>query len=545
MYHRLVRLLLIAAAGTFSPAAAEQSPVLDAPAGQVRGTSDQGLNIYKGIPYAAPPVGDKRWRSPVPLAKWEGVHDGRQFGPGCMQPGSRTASIYSWDMPTQSENCLFLNIWTPEKPGKRPVFVWIHGGSLTTGSGGDPLYDGAALARRGMVVVSINYRLGALGYMAHPELSKESPDAVSGNYGLLDQIEALRWVQKNIASFGGDPDNVTIAGESAGALSVVALMAAPSAHGLFHKAIAQSAYTVSAQSLKETKHGTPSAEAQGADLAAKLGASSLAELRALDAATIIEKTRSAGFFPFITVDGKFLPRQLVDVFDRNEQAKVPLLAGFNSGEIRTLTFLLPKVPDSAEEYEAAVRKGYGELSAAFLARYPAKNLRESMLAATRDAMYGWTAERLVSNQSALGLPAYLYYFDHGYPATEQWNLHAFHAAELPYIFGTMGKTPKLWPQIPQNLTETTLSKAMGDYWANFAMSGTPTVKGQPAWQPYSEGKAYMHFADRPRGSLNLLPGNAVLHEAVVCRRRAVGDIAWTWNIGIAAPPLPPKAAGCK
>lgn len=542
---RLGHLALVLALLAPGPVLAAAGPVVDAPAGSVRGDDERGMRVFKGIPYATPPVGERRWRAPEPLPAWEGVREATKFGAACVQPKPRGPSIYGWDLPAMSEDCLSLNIWAPAASDKAPVFVWIHGGALTSGSGGDPIYDGSALAKRGMVVVSINYRLGALGYLAHPELSAESADGVSGNYGLLDQIAALEWVKANIASFGGDPGNVTIAGESAGALSVMALMAAPRAHGLFHKAIAQSAYMVSAQALRETQHGTVPAEEQGRDLGAKIGASDLASLRAMDASAITEKTATTGFFPFITIDGKVLPRQLVDTFDRGEQAPVPILAGFNSGEIRSLRFLLPKAPGGAASYEAAARTAYGDLANAFLARYPAKNIEESMLAATRDAMYGWTAERLVSNQAALGQGAFYYYFDHGYPATEQWNLHAFHAAELPYIFGTATRTPPLWPKIPDTLTERRMADAMGDYWASFAATGTPRAKGQPDWPDYSDRRGFLHFADVPKAGHNLLPGTAALHEAVVCRRRAVGDIPWTWNVGIASPPLPPKVEGCQ
>lgn len=538
-----LQLALMLAALVAGPAAT--GPVIDAPGGTVRGTEERGVRVFRGIPFAQPPVGERRWRPPAELPRWEGAREATRFGPACVQPKPRAASIYAWKLPAMSEDCLSLNIWSPQAADRAPVFVWIHGGALTTGSASEPIYDGTALAKRGLAVVSINYRLGVLGWLAHPALSAEAPDGVSGNYGLLDQVAALAWVRRNISAFGGDPANVTIAGESAGALSVMALMAAPPARGLFHKAIAQSAYMVSAPALSERQNGMVPAEEQGSDLAAKLDAADLAALRAMDAEAIVEKAAGTGYFPFITIDGKTLPRQLVDTFDRNAQAPVPILAGFNSGEIRSLRFLLPKPPANEAAYEAAIRTGYGDLADAFLARYPAKAIEESMLAATRDAMYGWTAERLVSNQAALGQPAYFYLFDHGYPATQEWNLHAFHAAELPYIFDTAGKTPPLWPKIPSNLAERRLTDAMGDYWASFAATGKPRAKGWPDWRPYSENRSFLHFTDVPRAGKNLFPGVAALHEAVVCRRRAAGDIAWNWNVGVAAPPLPPKAKGCQ
>jgi len=543
MIRRLQYFAILLAALVPGQAVAKDA-LVEAPAGTVRGSVERDVQVFRGIPYAIPPVGDRRWSPPQPLPVWEGVRDADKFGAACMQPGPRGPSIYAWDLPAMSEDCLTLNIWAPENATNAPVFVWIHGGSLTTGSGGDPLYDGSALAKRGIIVVSINYRLGALGYLAHPALSAESPEQVSGNYGLLDQIEALRWIQRNIAAFGGDPGKVAVAGESAGALSVMYLMTAPEARGLFHKAIAESAYMVSAPALRDKRNGMIPAEQQGLALAASLGATDIGALRAMDAKDIANKAPASGYFPFPNIDGKNVPRQLVDSFDRNEQAPVPILAGFNSGEIRSLRFLLPKPPANADAYEAAIRASYGEFADAFLARYPAKNMEESMLAATRDAMYGWTAQRLVSNQSALGLPAYLYYFDHGYPATQKWNLHAFHAAELPFVFDTAGKTPPLWPKIPDNLAERKMIRAMGDYWASFVKGGNPRADGQPDWPDYANENGFMHFADVPRARHKLHPGTAVLHEAVVCRRRAAGDIPWNWNVGVASPPLPAKAEGC-
>ena len=528
-----------------TPVVAADDAVVAAPAGSVQGSEERGIRVFKGIPYAAPPVGERRWRPPVSLAAWEGVRDATKFGAACPQPKPRGPSIYAGDLPATSEDCLSLNIWTPKNARGAPVFVWIHGGALTSGASSEAIYDGSALAKRGLVVVSINYRLGALGYLAHPELSAESPDHVSGNYGLLDQIAALEWVKRNIGAFGGDGGNVTIAGESAGGLSVMYLMAAPAARGLFHKAVAQSAYMVSAPGLKAAINGMVPAERQGRDLAAKLGAADLAALRALPAEEIASKAPTTGYFPFPNVDGKVVPRQLVETFDRGEQAPVPILAGFNSGEIRSLRVLLPKAPADAAAYEAAVRAGYGELAPLFLARYPAKTIDDSMLAATRDAMYGWTSERLVSNQSAIGQRSYYYLFDHGYPATQEWNLHAFHAAELPYVFGTATRTPPLWPKIPDTLAERKLSDAMTDYWASFAATGAPRARGYPDWPDYGDKRGFMHFADVPKAGHNLFPGVAALHEAVVCRRRAAGDIPWNWNVGVIAPPLPPKAAGCQ
>jgi para-nitrobenzyl esterase len=306
-------------------------------------------------------------------------------------------------------------------------------------------YDGAHLAAHGIVVVSINYRLGVLGWLAHPELSKESPLGVSGNYGLLDQIEALQCVKRNIGAFGGDPSNVTIAGESAGALSVMYLMAAPPARGLFARAIAESAYMISTPELRKATFGSPSAEESGVKLAAALHAPDIAAMRAMDAEKLSLAAPAAGFAPWGAIDGHTLLRQLVDVFDKGEQAPVPLLAGFNSGEIRSLRILAPQPPANAAAYETIIRDRYLDLADEFLRLYPGTNMQESILATTRDALYGWTAQRLVRKQTALGQPSFLYFFDHGYPAADAAGLHGFHASELPYVFGTFDSTPPLWP----------------------------------------------------------------------------------------------------
>lgn len=518
-------------------------PLVDAPAGVVRGISEGNLQLFRGIPYALPPVGDARWKPPAAALAWEGEFDASEFAPACYQPTSRGGSIYADALPEISEDCLYLNIWRPADADRAPVFVWIHGGSLTTGAGSQSMYDGSALARQGLVVVSINYRLGILGYLAHPQLSDESPDHVSGNYGLLDQIAALQWVQRNIKAFGGDPGNVTVAGESAGALSVMYLMASPPARGLFAKAIAQSAYMLSTPALRDRQFGMEPAETVGERMAAGLGAADIAALRDMPPETLVGESARLGYMPWGTVDGVVLPRQIVDVFDRGEQAAVPLMAGYNTGEIRSLRFLLPEPPADAAAYEAAIRSGYGDLADAFLELYPSSDIGESMLSATRDAMYGWTAQRMVRKQAA-GAPGFLYVFDHGYPAADEAGLHAFHASELPYVFGTRDSTPPRWPGIPDSESERALSTAMVAYWSSFAREGTPSAAGQPAWPPFSDDRAYLDFGDSPAAATDPFPGMYTLHEDVVCRRRVSGNTPWHWNVGVIAPPLPPATEEC-
>ena len=545
MNSRRRTLLFMATAWLTASAGAQDAPVVHAPNGSFRGEAQGDLRVYKGIPYALPPVGSRRWQPPVPLIPGASERDATRFGPACLQPKSRSGSIYADDPAAMSEDCLTLNIWSAAKLRQAPVLVWIHGGALTTGSSSETVYDGAALARSGVIVVSINYRLGVLGYLAHPELSAESPQGISGNYGLLDQIEALRWVKNNIASFGGEATNVTIAGESAGALSVMYLMASPLARGLFAKAIAESAYMISTPELRESPFGDPPAETTGIRLAGTLGAKDVAALRAMDAATLTAAAARAGFAPFGTIDGHILPRQIADVFDRGEQARVPLLAGFNSGEIRSLRVLAPPAPADAATYVALVRERYADLTDAFLALYPASNVAESVLAAPRDAIYGWTAERLVRKQTALGVSAFLYFFDHGYPSADAAGLHAFHASEIPYVFGTADRTPPLWPKVPATPGETRLSREMTGYWSAFARNSTPAAAGEARWPPYDGTQAYMAFTDTPHPAAHLLPGMYQLNEQVVCRRRARGGIPWNWNIGIVSPPLPPEVSQCR
>jgi para-nitrobenzyl esterase len=544
----LARLSLFAAAicaALCSPSFAEPGPVVQAPAGGLQGVVEKGAIVFKGIPYALPPVGPLRWTPPQPVPTWSGVRPADQFGPVCYQSVAKLANIYSDTPPSMSEDCLFLNVWMPKNAHNAPVIVWIHGGALLTGWSNEAIYDGAKFAARGIILVSINYRLGVLGWLAHPELSAESPTKVSGNYGLLDQIAALAWVKRNIGAFGGDPSNVTIAGESSGGLSVMYLLASPPARGLFAKAIAESAYMISTPALRERQYGETPAEESGTKLAAKLNANSIADLRAMDGGKLTIAAIMAGFAPFGAIDGQILPHQLVDAFDKGEQATVPLLAGFNSGEIRSLRGLAPPVPANPSDYQRTIDARYGDLADDFLKLYPATNLQESIWATTRDALYGWTAERLVRKQTAIGQPAYLYLFDHSYPAEDAGNYHAFHGSELPFVFGTTDLTPPQWPKIPATPKEQNLSDAMVDYWTSFARSGKPVAANAPDWQPYGTTASYMHFTDAPHVEDHLMPGMYKLNEDVVCRRRAAGNIPWNWNVGLVSPPLPGQTAGCQ
>jgi para-nitrobenzyl esterase len=502
-----------------------------------------GLTAFRGIRYAEPPVGGSRWKPPVAAAAWHTLRSAVDFGAACPQVPSPAGSIYAQQPRRMSEDCLFLNVWRPPRSVNAPVMVWLHGGALRTGDPASGLYDGEQLARRDVVIVTVNYRLGVLGYLAHPQLSAESPHASSGNYGLLDQIEALRWVRDNVAAFGGDPGNVTLFGESAGALSAIELMTSPLAAGLFHKVILQSGYLVSNPELKRECFGQPSAESVGDRLMRELAAADLAALRAVPVESLVEMAAAAGFDPQANIDGWVLTRQIVECLDLGGQAAVPMIVGFNEGEVRSLrSYFLPPLPTSAADYESRVHGLFGDLAPSYLARYPAGDIEESALAAARDAFYGWSAERLARAQTRLGVPAYLYFFAHRYPEQEARSLEAFHASELPYEFGRVGSLdgwPESWPRPPDDPRERAMSETIMGYFTGFARTGAPGVAAAPVWEPYRDDRAYMEFRDTPRPDHHLLPGMFELHEDLIARRRAVGTQRWYLNVGLASPPVPP------
>jgi para-nitrobenzyl esterase len=541
-FFRVTALTLLTAGAMAAPREPSSIPV-QTTHGTVVGRVLPGvdLTVFKGIRYAQAPTGELRWKPPVPAAAWADSHSAEDFGPACIQPSSASGSIYADLPPRMSEDCLFLNVWKPTGAARAAVMVWIHGGSLRSGNPASGMYDGSQLARQGVVIVTVNYRLGALGYLAHPELTAESSHGSSGNYGLLDQIEALRWVHDNIARFGGDPDKVTVFGESAGALSTIELMASPLARGLFQRVIIQSGYMVSNMELQRPSFGQPAAEAVGEYVAEKLGATNLAALRAMDATKLMEQSYAAGYDPQATIDGWVLPRQIVDTFDRGEQARVPMIAGFNGGEVRSLRFFLPPLPKTAAEYEAMVRKIYGDLADKYLQLYPGTNIEQSALTAARDAFYGWSAQRLVRKQTQLGVPAYLYFFEHQYPAQVALHLEAFHASELPFEFGRIGsngKLPPYWPKPPDDAVEHGISAAIIGYFTSFASSGKPTAHGEPTWSPFATANAFLDIRDKPYAAENPLPGTYDLHEEVVSRRRAAGTQSWYINVGLNSQVVP-------
>ncbi|MFV3076805.1 carboxylesterase/lipase family protein [Niveispirillum fermenti] len=534
-------LCLVIAAGTVTvPARGELAAQVRVAGGVLQGTAlaDAAILSYKGIPYAEPPTGDRRWRPPVPAGSWQGVRDATAFGKSCLQPPPVPTSIYYGGMTPSGEDCLTLNVWAPAGARELPVMVWIHGGALMGGGSSEPLYDGTKIAQQGVVFVSINYRVGLLGFLAHPALSAEAPDGLSGNYGLLDQIEALRWVRDNIAAFGGDPAKVTIAGESAGGLSTIALMASPQAHGLFRAAITQSGYMPAYRALREEVLGLASAEAMGAALGAAAGATDVASLRAADLVGLFRAGMATGWAPEPVIDGVTLKRQLADTFALGEQARVPVLAGFNEGEIRSLPFLMPKnVPDTKAAYQADVRRRFGDGAAAFLSLYPGDDPREDAAASIRDGLYGWAAQYVARQQAAVGQAAYLYYFRHSTPAQRERGLAAFHASEIPYIFGQVGPEAALgpnWPRPPLTADETRLSAAMMGYWLSFVRDGVPRAPGEAAWPRYAAREApYLDIAGRPVAGSGLQAGPFAYADALVASRRQQGR-GWRLDIGFSA-----------
>jgi len=453
----------LAAATGIASVPSARGPLVTTAQGALVGRIDaRGVRSFKGIPYAKPPVAEMRWRPPVAASGWKGVRDAGHFGAGCIQPPWPAKSVYNDRVTDFSENCLFLNVWAPAHARKAPVIEWIYGGGYVFGSTQEPLYDGSHFAAHGVVFVSMNYRLGALGWLALPALSAESPHGVSGNYGLLDTIAALQWIKRNIAAFGGDPGNVTIMGESAGGVSVTYLLASPLAHGLFEKAIGESLGIASVPELKRADHGLPSAEAIGSRIEKAVHAASLQALRAMDAKRLNDAALQAGYLPAGTIDGWVLPRQVIESLDSGEEAHVPVLMGFNAGEIQTLPAFLPPLPSSSALYGKEIRARYGALAPEFLRLYPAAHVRSSMMAAVRDAIFAWGAERIVRDEAAVGEPSYLYFFDHDYPAAHAEGLRAFHASEIPYVFGQIGPdAPGLpnWPRA-RGPTEKALSEAM-------------------------------------------------------------------------------------
>ena len=467
-------------------ATAEQADptVIATTAGPVRGETADGLRIFRGIPYAAPPVGDLRWQAPQPVAAWQSPRDALGFGTPCWQP--RLEGFYDRGPIDRSEDCLHLNVWTrAQADAALPVMVWIHGGGLQIGHGHLPMYDGGALTELGVVLVSINYRLGVMGFLAHEGLSAESPQGVSGNYGLLDQVAALEWVRDNIAAFGGDPANVTIFGESAGSWSVCYLYSAPLAKGLFHRAIGQSGGCFSPHP------DLAAGEAAGASLAELLEAPDVGAMRTIAADAIYAKIEEASWNTgggSVYVDGKVFANP-ADRVTAGEHNRVPVLLGSNADEGTTLSMAAADLDDAG--WRETVADAWGDEADAILAAYA----EDAAVSATRaqqqllsDQYFGWQMRTWAREHTAHGDPAWLYFFTHvpelgGELGT---SMGAFHAAEIPYVFGNphlgFGDGGEALAPRPSDLEVTRLMSA---YWTNFAKTGNPNGAGLPTWPNYA------------------------------------------------------------
>ena len=459
--------------------AASSSPVVRTASGLIQGVNEHGVRVYKGIPFAAPPVGKLRWRDPQPVAPWTGIRKARTFAPICPQMGD---SLPGAPPERKSEDCLYLNVWTPITKPKAdlPVMVWIYGGGWTNGSASIPNYWGDRLAKHGVIVVTIAYRVGALGFLSLPELSAESPHHTSGNYGLLDQIAALKWVHANIAGFGGDAHRVTIFGQSAGSMSVSILMCSPLAKGLFQRAIGESGGTFEPAKISSAGAGfyLSGAEADGAKAAASLGAKSVAQLRAMPA----NKVNDAGNFHWI-VDGYVLPAEPYKIFQAGKQNDVPLIVGTNADEGLPL---MDGVKTSAATFDADVAKVFGPLPPALLAAYQPKTDAEAFAAFAnlqRDLRFGWDMRTWARIESSTGhQPVFVYYFTRvpPYPAGSPYaHWGAGHWAEMRYVFDHLDLVT--WNWTPQ---DRRLAEAIGDYWTNFAKSGNPNGANLPVWLSY-------------------------------------------------------------
>ncbi len=481
-----------------------------------------GVRTFKGIPFGQAPVGDLRWREPQPVKDWTGVRNADQFGPRCMQRTGPTAD-YWFRGDGMSEDCLYLNVWTSAKSGrdKLPVLVYVFGGGFQNGDGSEPRYDGESMARKGLVAVTVNYRTNVFGFFSHPELTRESPHHASGNYGLLDQVAALRWVRQNIAAFGGDPKRVTIAGESAGSLSVSALMASPLSRDLVAGAIGESGALISTlppRALAET-------EEDGRRFGETAGAPTLAALRALPAEKLLEIVATASdpaagrggpgaaSAPRLrfsaNLDGYFLPKTLTQIYEAGEQAKIPLLAGSNSEEMPARVVLGPNEP-TPEGFAEAVRKIYGESAEQVLKVYAPKTTDEVLQAATDLASarfialgtWKWTELQMKSG----GKPVYRYLYTRirpkylgmpgqpppappaGMPAPLPPR-GAAHSAEIQYAMGNLDlDTRYTWEPDDRKVSET-----MQAYFANFIKTGDPNGPGLPQWPKYDAATKYLRM----------------------------------------------------
>jgi para-nitrobenzyl esterase len=462
----------LAACSTSLPTLAE-SNVAAVDTGRLRGAAADGIISFKGVPFAAPPVGALRWKPPQPATRWEGVRDASAYGAVCMQKWPNNDNGIG--RVTPSEDCLTLNVFTEATSGRRPVMVWIHGGGFVNGSGTADLYDGTQLAKRGVVVVSINYRLGRFGAFAHPLLTREAGSAPTANYGMMDMIASLEWVKRNIAAFGGDPRNVTIFGESAGGMAVQRLMTSPAARGLFHKAMVQSgAGREPLQYLDRANGRIPSAESDGAAFVTSLGvtATDTAALRAIPAERIIaagDPSTFTGGGPVL--DGKIFVEPIVDAFRQGHEARVPYLVGYNAAEF----------PTTPEQVDASLTRILGLKLTDIpdvAATYPDDADRAARIVG--DLIFAEPARQLAALHAANGAPTFLYRFDILPVSVRARFKGTPHAQERQYVFSTLTASP-----YPTDANDAALASTVTDYWAAFAKTGDPNGANRPAWPRYA------------------------------------------------------------
>ena len=454
------------------------------------------VRVFEGVPFAAPPVGALRWQAPQPLAPWTGVRKADQFGARCYQ-----APIFS-DMIFRdkgiSEDCLYLNVWTPSPaPKKRlPVLVYFYGGGFAAGSGDEPRYDGTNFAKMGIVVVTLNYRLGVFGFLAHPELTAESPHKASGNYGLLDMVAALQWVQRNIAAFGGDPAKVTIGGESAGSAAVSALVASPLAAGLFRGAIGESGAVFNTGGILAA---TPpdQAEKMGVGFATAVGVRSLAELRATSAEDVLKASTKGGAVRFgPDIDGYFLPSDLASIYGAGKQNHVALLAGWNADEVRG-SVLGAKPKTTAASFAGLLKARFGDKAVDAAKVYAASNDEEALASAgdlAGDTFIAYATWKWIEAHAATGkAPVYRFRFDRAVPLPGDTHIPgvaglAGHSWELEYVFGALDSKKAAWGPEDRKASEE-----IAAYFANFIKKVNPNGGGLPKWPAFGKTHEVMHL----------------------------------------------------
>ena len=462
---------------------------------------DPSITAFKGIPFAAPPVGELRWRGPKQVVPWQGVRQADKFSASCIQNIVAERKPWTYELMTHgdiSEDCLYLNVWTPAKSPaeKRPVFVYLYGGGFSEGSAAVPVYDGEGLAKKGLVMVTINYRVGVLGFLALPELTSESDHRASGNYGLLDQIAALQWVHENIARFGGDPSRVTLAGQSAGGMSVHDLTASPLAKGLFQRAIVESGGSSVERAGVPGPRKLAEAEADGQKLADSKGAKSLKELRAMSWQKLTETAPGAPLASVLRfapiVDGYMLPAPVRDIFAQGKQNDVVTLTGANTGELGG--FGPPQGPVTSESFQKQARQRYGAQADEFLRLYPADTDEEAKLAqsqSVRDqalvSLYLWARERSKTAKTKV----YEYLWDHALPGPDAARFGAFHTSEVPYVLNTLYMSDRPFTDADRNI-----AAMMSSYWANFAAAADPNGKDLAPWAPVSKNPEIMEVGDK-------------------------------------------------